>query len=89
MTVNVLGAVADVIIAAGLFFYLHRSRTGFKKSDTMISKLVSGRDRCSPSLLGCVGFVGGLRSLQFVARASCFLVLAMSTTSRSRSAPLR
>ena len=51
MTVNVLGAVADVIIAAGLFFYLHRSRTGFKKSDTMISKLVSvclaGLDRWS------------------------------------------
>ncbi|KAJ4472144.1 hypothetical protein J3R30DRAFT_3407645 [Lentinula aciculospora] len=41
MTVNVLGAVADVIIAAGLFYFLHRSRTGFKKSDTMISKLRS------------------------------------------------
>ncbi|TRM68470.1 hypothetical protein BD626DRAFT_565306 [Schizophyllum amplum] len=40
MTVNVLGAAADVIIAAGLFFYLQRSRTGFKKSDTMISKLI-------------------------------------------------
>ncbi|KAK7060192.1 hypothetical protein VNI00_000957 [Paramarasmius palmivorus] len=40
MTVNVLGAVADVFIATGLFFFLHRSRTGFKKSDTMISKLV-------------------------------------------------
>ncbi|KAJ3922697.1 hypothetical protein F5877DRAFT_63860 [Lentinula edodes] len=39
MTVNVLGAVSDVIIAAGLFYFLHRSRTGFKKSDTMISKL--------------------------------------------------
>jgi len=31
MTVNVLGAVTDVVIAAGLFFFLHRSRTGFKK----------------------------------------------------------
>ncbi|KAJ3743396.1 hypothetical protein DFH05DRAFT_1495820 [Lentinula detonsa] len=40
MTVNVLGAVADVMIAAGLFYFLHRSRTGFKKSDTMISKLI-------------------------------------------------
>ncbi|KAJ3936905.1 MAG: hypothetical protein NXY57DRAFT_59713 [Lentinula lateritia] len=40
MTVNVLGAVSDVIIAAGLFYFLHRSRTGFKKSDTMISKLI-------------------------------------------------
>ncbi|KAJ3966267.1 hypothetical protein EV361DRAFT_1037028 [Lentinula raphanica] len=40
MTVNVLGAVADVLIAAGLFYFLHRSRTGFKKSDTMISKLI-------------------------------------------------
>lgn len=41
MAVNVLGAVADVIIAASLFFYLQRSRTGFKGSDTMIGKLVS------------------------------------------------
>ncbi|KAF5369787.1 hypothetical protein D9758_001371 [Tetrapyrgos nigripes] len=40
MTVNVLGAVADVIIAAGLFYFLHRSRTGFRKSDTIISKLI-------------------------------------------------
>ncbi|KAF5393735.1 hypothetical protein D9757_000328 [Collybiopsis confluens] len=40
MTVNVLGAVADVAIAAGLFYFLQRSRTGFKKSDTMISKLI-------------------------------------------------
>ncbi|ESK93753.1 hypothetical protein Moror_1451 [Moniliophthora roreri MCA 2997] len=40
MTVNVLGAVSDVFIATGLFFFLHRSRTGFKKSDTMISKLI-------------------------------------------------
>lgn len=54
MTVNVLGAVADVIIAAGLFFYLHRSRTGFKKSDTMISKLVS-------VCLSSQNFWGGLR----------------------------
>ncbi|TFK73030.1 hypothetical protein BDN72DRAFT_894272 [Pluteus cervinus] len=40
MTVNVLAVVTDVIIAAALFFYLHRSRTGFKRSDTMISKLI-------------------------------------------------
>ncbi|KAE9404450.1 hypothetical protein BT96DRAFT_973115 [Gymnopus androsaceus JB14] len=40
MTVNVLGAVADVFLAAGLFYLLNRSRTGFKKSDTMISKLI-------------------------------------------------
>ncbi|KAJ7047708.1 hypothetical protein C8F04DRAFT_1059821 [Mycena alexandri] len=40
MTVNVLGAAADLFIALILVFYLHRSRTGFKKSDTMISKLM-------------------------------------------------
>ncbi|KAK0184248.1 hypothetical protein F5146DRAFT_1171415 [Armillaria mellea] len=40
MTVNVVGAVSDVLIAASLFYFLHRSRTGFKKSDTMISKLI-------------------------------------------------
>ncbi|KAF8165087.1 hypothetical protein B0H34DRAFT_222439 [Crassisporium funariophilum] len=40
MTVNVLAVVADILIAAALFFFLHRSRTGFKKSDTMISRLI-------------------------------------------------
>ncbi|KAJ7688394.1 hypothetical protein B0H17DRAFT_656365 [Mycena rosella] len=40
MTVNVIGAVADFAIAMILVFYLRRSRTGFKKSDTMISKLI-------------------------------------------------
>ncbi|KAJ7499264.1 hypothetical protein FB451DRAFT_1204840 [Mycena latifolia] len=40
MSVNVLGAVADFVIAVILVFYLRRSRTGFKKSDTMISKLI-------------------------------------------------
>ncbi|KAJ7179458.1 hypothetical protein C8R46DRAFT_1212016 [Mycena filopes] len=40
MSVNVLGAVADFAIAIILVFYLRRSRTGFKKSDTMISKLI-------------------------------------------------
>ncbi|KAF8911863.1 hypothetical protein CPB85DRAFT_1434667 [Mucidula mucida] len=40
MSVNILGAAADVFIAACLFYYLRRSRTGFKRSDTMISKLI-------------------------------------------------
>ncbi|KAJ6627488.1 hypothetical protein B0H10DRAFT_389486 [Mycena sp. CBHHK59/15] len=40
MSVNVLGAASDVIITSILVFYLHQSRTGFKKSDTMISKLI-------------------------------------------------
>ncbi|KAJ7087187.1 hypothetical protein B0H15DRAFT_302035 [Mycena belliarum] len=40
MSVNVLGAVSDFVIAVILVFYLRRSRTGFKKSDTMISKLI-------------------------------------------------
>lgn len=31
MAVNLLGAVADVLIAAALFYFLHSSRTGFKK----------------------------------------------------------
>ncbi|PPR02458.1 hypothetical protein CVT24_002007 [Panaeolus cyanescens] len=39
MAVNLLGAAADVLITAALLFFLHRSRTGFKKSDTMISTL--------------------------------------------------
>jgi len=40
MTVNLLGVVADVFIASALFYFLRRSRTGFKKSDTMISRLI-------------------------------------------------
>lgn len=39
MTVNLLAAVADALIAGALCFFLQRSRTGFKKSDTMITKL--------------------------------------------------
>lgn len=31
MAVNLLGAVADILIAAALFYFLHTSRTGFKK----------------------------------------------------------
>ncbi|KAL1732775.1 hypothetical protein EV714DRAFT_270403 [Schizophyllum commune] len=61
MTVNVLGAVADVIIAAGLFFYLHRSRTGFKKSDTMISKLIMFA--VSTGMLTSVCAIGSLISI--------------------------
>ncbi|KAJ7067956.1 hypothetical protein C8F01DRAFT_1246510 [Mycena amicta] len=40
MTVNVLAAVSDLVIAMILVYYLRRSKTGFKKSDTMISKLI-------------------------------------------------
>jgi len=40
MAVNLLGVVADVLIASALFYFLRRSRTGFKKSDTMISRLI-------------------------------------------------
>ncbi|KAF7331775.1 hypothetical protein MKEN_00057400 [Mycena kentingensis (nom. inval.)] len=40
MTVNVLGAGGDFVIAMFLVFYLRRSRTGFRKSDSMISKLI-------------------------------------------------
>ncbi|KAF7301610.1 hypothetical protein MIND_00726500 [Mycena indigotica] len=40
MTVNVLGAMSDFVIALALVFYLRRSRTGFRKSDMMISKLI-------------------------------------------------
>lgn len=33
MTVNLLAAVADALIAGALCFFLQRSRTGFKKYD--------------------------------------------------------
>ncbi|KAG6831859.1 hypothetical protein H0H92_006976 [Tricholoma furcatifolium] len=41
MAVNILAALGDALIAGALCFFLQRSRTGFRKSDTMISKLLS------------------------------------------------
>jgi hypothetical protein len=38
--VNALAAAGDVLIAATLCVLLHRSRTGFQRSDTMINKLI-------------------------------------------------
>uniref|UniRef100_A0A8H7XRG0 DUF6534 domain-containing protein n=1 Tax=Psilocybe cubensis TaxID=181762 RepID=A0A8H7XRG0_PSICU len=38
--VNALAAAGDVLIAATLCILLHQSRTGFKRSDTMINKLI-------------------------------------------------
>ncbi|KAG2013376.1 hypothetical protein CC2G_010295 [Coprinopsis cinerea AmutBmut pab1-1] len=40
ISVNIIGVVADVVIAGALFYFLQRSRTGFKKSDSMISRLI-------------------------------------------------
>jgi len=40
MTVNALAAAGDVLIAAILCTMLHRSRTGFKRSDSLINKLI-------------------------------------------------
>jgi hypothetical protein len=40
MTVNALAAAGDVLIAIVLCFMLQKSRTGFKGSDTMITKLI-------------------------------------------------
>ncbi|KAG2012234.1 hypothetical protein CC2G_012267 [Coprinopsis cinerea AmutBmut pab1-1] len=40
ITVNALAAAGDVLITAALCTILHRSRTGFQRSDTMINKLI-------------------------------------------------
>ncbi|KAF9465638.1 hypothetical protein BDZ94DRAFT_1253580 [Collybia nuda] len=40
ITVNALAAAGDVLIAGILCTLLHRSRTGFHRSDTMINKLI-------------------------------------------------
>ncbi|KAH9482476.1 hypothetical protein JR316_0004576 [Psilocybe cubensis] len=58
MAVNLLGAVADVVIAAALFFFLHSSRTGFKNNSVLatlnaresIRKLGEDSDELSFSL---------------------------------------
>lgn len=41
MVVNVLAAAGDVLIAATLCIILHRSKTGFRVSDTMINRLMA------------------------------------------------
>ncbi|KAJ8075803.1 hypothetical protein PM082_021435 [Marasmius tenuissimus] len=41
ITINALSAAADVLIAAILCYLLARSKTGFKRSDSMISKLIT------------------------------------------------
>ncbi|KAJ7755645.1 hypothetical protein DFH07DRAFT_484996 [Mycena maculata] len=61
MSVNVLGAVADLVIALILVFYLRRSRTGFKKSDHMITKLIFFS--VSTGLLTCVCAIASLVSI--------------------------
>ncbi|KZP20566.1 hypothetical protein FIBSPDRAFT_742198 [Athelia psychrophila] len=40
MTINALGAAGDVVIAVSLCTMLHKSRTGFKRSDTMVKRLM-------------------------------------------------
>jgi hypothetical protein len=41
MTVNVLAAAADVLIAASLCYFLQCSRTGFKKYDLAFLKQIN------------------------------------------------
>ncbi|KAK7046000.1 hypothetical protein VNI00_006995 [Paramarasmius palmivorus] len=41
ISINALSAAADVLIAAALCIILYRAKTGFKRSDTMISRLIS------------------------------------------------
>ena len=39
-SINILGAVSDIGIAAVLIFLLQRSRTGFRRSETIINRLI-------------------------------------------------
>ncbi|TBU56613.1 hypothetical protein BD310DRAFT_931022 [Dichomitus squalens] len=40
LSYNVLASAADVILTTTLIYILHRSRTGFKSTDSMINKLI-------------------------------------------------
>lgn len=40
ISINALSTASDVLIAGSLCLMLHRARTGFKKSDTMINRLM-------------------------------------------------
>ncbi|KAF8075270.1 hypothetical protein FPV67DRAFT_1665992 [Lyophyllum atratum] len=57
IAVNALAAAGDVLIAAILCTLLHRSRTGFHRSDTMINKLivVAGNTFLYIAFFFCIG----------------------------------
>ncbi|KAJ3575537.1 hypothetical protein NP233_g1041 [Leucocoprinus birnbaumii] len=40
ITINALSTTIDILIASSLVYLLHSARTGFKRSDTMINKLI-------------------------------------------------
>lgn len=40
ITINALSTAVDILIAASLCFFLHTSRTGFKRSDSIITRLM-------------------------------------------------
>ncbi|KAF8067054.1 hypothetical protein FPV67DRAFT_1226533 [Lyophyllum atratum] len=40
ISINALSTAADVVIAGSLCYMLHKARTGFKKSDSMINRLM-------------------------------------------------
>jgi len=40
ITINALSTTADIIIATSLCYLLNKARTGYKKSDTVINKLI-------------------------------------------------
>ncbi|TFK32634.1 hypothetical protein BDQ12DRAFT_692231 [Crucibulum laeve] len=40
ITINALSTTVDVLIASSLCFMLHKARTGFKRSDTIINRLI-------------------------------------------------
>lgn len=40
ITINALSTAVDILIAVSLCYFLHSSRTGFKRSDTIITKLM-------------------------------------------------
>ncbi|KAJ3548835.1 hypothetical protein NMY22_g1118 [Coprinellus aureogranulatus] len=79
ITVNIVGVVTDILITGALFFFLHRSRTGFKKSDSMISRLASQMSiyPCRPSYMLQILFTvstGFLTSICAVASLVSILV---------------
>ena len=39
-SINILGAASDTAIALVLIYLLHQSRTGFKRSETIINRLI-------------------------------------------------
>ncbi|KAF5309808.1 hypothetical protein D9611_013580 [Ephemerocybe angulata] len=76
ITINALSTTSDVLIASSLCWMLHTSRTGFKRSDTIINKLMifvvnTGLLTTICAIISLAFLVGSPHSLLYAATYFC------------------